>query len=82
MDQHLLIREIARLTDVSQPVVLEAINLFGIPQNGYEPKQPEKIPFSYDYIAFRLAKKKGAQELIRIIPQLRVIDLSLWKIAG
>jgi hypothetical protein len=82
LNQHLSIREIARLTEVSHSVVLEAINRFGIPQNGNEHKHPGQIPFGYDYTDFHLVKNKTEQEAIRMIRQLRASGLSLWKIAG
>jgi hypothetical protein len=82
LNQHLSIREIARLTDVSHSVVLGAINRFGIPQNGNGHKHPGQIPFGYDYTDYRLEKNKNEQEVIRMIRQFRASGLSLWKIAG
>jgi hypothetical protein len=82
LNQHLSIREIARLTDVSHSVVLGAINRFGIPQNGNGHKHPGQIPFGYDYTNYHLVKNKTEQEVIRMIRQLRASGLSLWKIAG
>ena len=82
LDQHLSIREIARLTDVSHSVVLEAINRFGIPQNGNGHRHPGQIPFGFDYTDYHLVKNKTEQEVIRMIRQLRASGLSLWKIAG
>ena len=82
LSQHLSIREIARLTDVSHSVVLEAINRFRIPQNGNGHKHPGQIPLGYDYTEYRLVKNKSEQEVIRIIRQFRSSGLSLWKIAG
>jgi hypothetical protein len=49
LNQHLSIREIARLIDVRHSVVLEAMSRFGIPQHGNGHKHPGQIPFDCDY---------------------------------
>jgi predicted DNA-binding protein YlxM (UPF0122 family) len=80
--RHLSARQIARLTDVSRSVVLEALDRVGIPQNGNGRKHPGQLPFGLDYTDFRLVKNKAEQDVIRMIRQYRVGDLSLREIAG
>jgi hypothetical protein len=82
LNQHLSIREIARLTNASHSVALEAMKRSGVPQNGNGRKHPGQIPFGYDYTDYHLVKNKREQEVIRMIRQFRASCLSLWKIAG
>lgn len=49
LNEHLSIREIARSTDASHSVVVEAMKRFDIPQNGNGHKHPGQIPFGYEY---------------------------------
>lgn len=80
--RHLSAREIARLTEVSRSVVLEALDRFGIPQNGNGHKRPGHIPFGFDYLNYRLVKNKAEQGVIELIRQYRIGGLSLRQIAG
>jgi len=80
--QHLSVREIARLVEVSRSTVLEALSRFGIPQNGNGYKRVGHLPFGFDYLSHQLVKNKAEQAVIRMIRQYRVGGLSLQQIAG
>ena len=80
--QHLSVREIERLADVSRSVVLEALDRFGIPQNGNGHKRTGHLPFGFDFLNHQLAKNKAEQATIRMMRQYRAGGLSLREIAG
>jgi predicted DNA-binding protein YlxM (UPF0122 family) len=80
--QHLSVREIARLTEESRSVVLEALDRFGIPRNGNGHKRTGHVPFGFDYLNHRLVKNSAEQAVIRMMRQHRADGLSLREIAG
>jgi len=80
--QHLSVREIARLAEVSRSAVLEALRRFGIPQNGDGYQRSGHLPFGFDYLNHQLVKNKGQQAVIRMMRQYRAGGLSLREIAG
>jgi hypothetical protein len=80
--RHLSAREIASVTGVSRSMVLEALDRFGIPQNGNGHRRPGHIPFGFDYLSYRLVKNKAEQGVIRLIRQYRVGGQSLRQIAS
>jgi site-specific DNA recombinase len=80
--RHLSARQIARLTDVSRSVVLEALDRFGIPRNGNGRRHPGQLPFGYEYLGYRLVENKTEQGVVRQIRQYRIGGLSLRQIAG
>ena len=63
-------------------MVLEALDRFGIPQNGNGRTHPGQLPFGFDYLNYRLVKNKAEQDAIRLIRKCRVGGLSLRQIAG
>jgi len=80
--QHLSIREITRLTGASLAAVLEALDRFGIHQNGNGHKRTGHLPFGFDYLNCQLVKNKAEQASIRMMRQYRTGGLSLREIAG
>ena len=80
--QHLSVRKIAWLADVSRFVVLESLDRFGIPQNGNSHKRTGHLPFGFDYLNYKVVKNKAEQDVIWMIRQYRVNGLSLREIAG
>jgi hypothetical protein len=80
--RHLSARQIARLTDVSRSVVLEALDRFGIPRNGNGRRHPGQLPFGFEYLGYRLVENKTEQGVVRQIRQYRIGGLSLRQIAG
>jgi predicted DNA-binding protein YlxM (UPF0122 family) len=80
--QHLSVREIARLAEVSRSMVLEALDRFGIPQNGNGHKRTGHLPFGFDFLNHLLVKNKAEQDAIRMMRQYRAGGLSLREIAG
>ncbi|MBE3063539.1 MAG: recombinase family protein, partial [Spirochaetes bacterium] len=80
--QHLSAREIARLAEVSRSMVLEALDRFGIPQNGNRHKRVGPLPFGFDYLGHQLVKNGTEQAAIRMMRQYRAGGLSLREIAG
>jgi hypothetical protein len=80
--RHLSARQIARQTDVSRSVVLDALDRFGIPQNGDWRQHPGQLPFGYEYLCNRLVENKAEQGAVRQTRQYRIGGLSLRQIAG
>jgi predicted DNA-binding protein YlxM (UPF0122 family) len=80
--EHLSAREIARLVGASRSSVLEALDRFGIPQNGNGHKRTGHLPFGFDYLNYQHVKNKAEQEAIRMMRQYRAGGLSLREIAG
>jgi len=80
--QHLSVREIARLAEVSRSVVQETLDRFGIPQNWNGHKRVGPLPFGFDYLNHKLVKNRAEQAAIRMMRQYRAGGLSLLEIAG
>ena len=59
--RHLSAREIARLTEVSRSMVLEALDRLGIPQNGNGHKRTGHVPFGFACLNNQLVKNKAEQ---------------------
>jgi hypothetical protein len=76
-EKHLSGREISRLTKVSRSMVLEALDRFGIPQNGNGHKRTGHLPFGFDYLNYKVVKNKAEQDAIRMMRQYRAGGLSL-----
>jgi len=70
------------LAGASRAGVLNALDRFGIERNADKATRIGPVPFGFDYLNFKLVKNKAEQEVIRIIRQYRVSDLSLREIAG
>jgi hypothetical protein len=62
--------------------VLEALDRFGIPQNGNGHKRVGHLPFGFDYLNHQLVKNSAEQATIRMMRQYRAGGLSLREIAG
>jgi len=80
--QHLSIREIAQLADVSRAGVLEALDRFGIPRNRDGRSRTGHLPFGFDYLNHQLVKNGAEQAAIRMMRQYKAGGLSLREIAG
>jgi hypothetical protein len=80
--RHLSIREIARLADASHSGVLEALNRFGISENGNRRTHPGQLPFGFNCLDYKLVKNSAEQTAIRMMPQYRAGGLSRREIAG
>ena len=80
--RHLSIREIARLADASHSGVLEALNRFGIPENGNRRTHSGQLPFGFNCLNYKLVKNSAEQTAIRMMRQYRAGGLSLREIAG
>lgn len=80
--QHLSIREIARLADVSRAGVLEALDRFGIPRNRDGRRRTGHLSFGFDYLNHQLVKNSAEQATIRMMRQYWASGLSLREIAG
>jgi hypothetical protein len=79
--RHLSARQITRLTEVSQSVVLATLTRCGIPKNGHDRTHPGQLPFGYDYRHYRLVKNQAEQGVIRLMRLGRAGGLSLRQIA-
>ncbi len=63
-------------------MVLEALDRFGIPQNGNGHKRTGHLPFGFNFLNYKLVKNKAEQDAIRMMRQYRVGGRSLREIAG
>jgi hypothetical protein len=81
-DEHLSAREISRLADASHSGVLEALNRFGISENGNRRTHPGQLPFGFNCLNYKLVKNSAEQTAIRMMRQYRAGGLSLREIAG
>lgn len=63
------VRKISRLTGASRSAVLEALDRFGIPQNGNGRKRVGPLPFGFDYLNYKLVNNKAEHE-VHNLPQM------------
>ena len=75
-------REISRLVGSSRSAVLDALDRFGISQNGNGHKRTGHLPFGFDYLNHQLVKNGAEQAAIRMIQEYRAGGLSLREIVG